>query len=83
MLNHLEENCITYEINFLILVAEDRSLYKKRGFQSVSNTVRWLLINDHQSLGVMHGKLDKSLMVKATGKLKWNDGLLDLMGGVF
>lgn len=83
LLDEVEKNSQEYQIDFLILIAEERALYKKRGYKSVSNTVRWLLINDHQSLGVMHGNLDQSLMVKQMGTLKWNKGLLDLMGGLF
>ncbi len=83
LLDEVEKCSQKHRIDFLILIAEERALYKKRGYKSVSNTVRWLLINDHQSLGVMHGNLDRSLMVKQTGALKWNKGLLDLMGGVF
>jgi len=82
LLDHLEHYAEEHRIDFLILIAENRALYKKRGYKSVSNTVRWLLINDHQSLGVMHGNLDRSLMVKRIGTVKWNEGLLDLLGGV-
>jgi predicted N-acetyltransferase YhbS len=83
LLDYLDEASRSYQIDFLVLIAGDHSLYSKHGFQSVSNSVRWLLINDQQSMGVMNGRLDKSLMVKTTGDLKWNEGLLDLMGGVF
>jgi predicted N-acetyltransferase YhbS len=83
LLDHLDKTSRMYQVHFLVLIASDHSLYSKHGFQSVSNNVRWLLINDQQSLGVMNGHLDKSLMVKATGELEWNEGLLDLMGGVF
>ncbi|MFT4666672.1 MAG: putative acetyltransferase [Polaribacter sp.] len=83
LLHEVEKCSQKYQIDFLILIAEERALYKKRGYKSVSNTVRWLLVNDHQSLGVMHGNLDQSLMVKAMGTLKWNKGLLDLIGGLF
>lgn len=83
LLDEVEKKSQEYNIDFLVLIAEERALYKKRGYKSVSNTVRWLLVNDHQSLGVMHGNLDRSLMVKETGTLKWNKGLLDLMGGLF
>jgi len=83
LLDELEQDAEQHQIDFLVLIAEDRALYKKRKYKSVSNTVRWLLINDHQSLGVMHGHLDQSLMIKKMGKMKWNKGLLDLLGGLF
>ncbi len=83
LLEHLEGLCSGYHIDFLLLIAQDHGLYKKQGFRPVDNTCRWLLINDHQSLGIMHGQLDKSLMVKTTGSLKWNGGLVDFLGGVF
>ena len=83
LLEDLEQLCLDYNIDFLILIAQNHSLYKKMGFRLVNNTCRWLLTNDHQSLGIMHGKLDKSLMVKVMGDLKWNKGLLDLSGGIF
>ncbi len=83
LLSQLEQRCNEHQIDFLMLIAPNQGLYNKQGFRPVSNTCRWLLINDHQSLGIMRGQLDKGLMVKATGTLKWNQGLLDLMGGVF
>ncbi|MFK7807336.1 MAG: GNAT family N-acetyltransferase [Saprospiraceae bacterium] len=83
LLDSLDDYCQKYRIDFQILIAEEQKFYEKRSYQSVSNTVRWLLINDHQSLGVMHGTLDNSLMIKQTGKVEWNEGLLDLLGGVF
>ena len=83
LLEKLENICMDANIHFLILIAQNHDLYKKQGFRLVNNTCCWLLINDHQSLGVMHGQLEKSLMVKTTGDLQWNEGLLDLAGGVF
>lgn len=83
LLDKLDKYCKRYRIDFQILIAEEQEFYKKRNYQSVENTVRWLLINDHQSLGVMHGQLNNSLMVKQTGEVDWNEGLLDLLGSVF
>jgi GNAT superfamily N-acetyltransferase len=41
-------------IDFLILWAQDKAFYEKRGFREVSNPCRWLLIQNHQSHGLVH-----------------------------
>lgn len=83
LLNELEVLGQKSNIDFLILVAQDHSLYKKNGFKLVENTCRWLLINSNQSLGVLHGRIERSIMMKAIGEEKWQDGILDFLGPVF
>lgn len=83
LINSLEEKASKLNIQFLILIAEDHSIYKKNGFRLVNNTCRWLLINEHQSLGVMHGNIEKSILIKSIGNTKWNKGIVDFLGPVF
>ncbi len=83
LLNELETLGVKSHIDFLILVAQDHGLYKKNSFQLVDNTCRWLLINGNQSLGVMHGQIERSIMMKQIGEEKWRDGILDFLGPVF
>ncbi len=83
LLSELEKLAAKSYIDFLILVAQDHSLYKKNGFKLVDNTSRWLLINSNQSLGVMHGQIERSIMMKQIGAEKWRDGILDFLGPVF
>ena len=83
LLTELENLGTKNKIDFLILVAQDHGLYTKNGFKVVDNTCRWLLINGHQSLGVMHGQLKRCIMMKAIGDKKWQDGILDFLGPVF
>ncbi len=83
LLNELELLGKKNKIDFIILVAQNHKLYKKNGYKMVNNTSRWLLINGHQSLGVMHGQLERCIMVKPIGDKKWNKGILDFLGPIF
>lgn len=74
---------LRHRIDFLLLMAKDHGLYLSNGFQLVANTCRWLMINEHQSLGIAHRRVQSSLMVKALGKKEWRPGLADLLGYVF
>lgn len=74
---------LQHRVDFLVLMAKDHGLYLSNGFQAVSNNCRWLMIQEHQSLGIAQRRVQSSLMVKALGKKKWRPGLVDLLGHVF
>lgn len=82
LLQKVEEEGRTYGIDFILLFAGDQRLYKSQGYQQTNNTCKWLLINNHQSLGIVHRNIN--LMVKQIGYKPWQAGVLaDLLGFVF
>ncbi|MFB8374088.1 GNAT family N-acetyltransferase [Paenibacillus taichungensis] len=71
-------------IDFVLLFADNESLYSKNGFKMVSNTCKWLKI-DHETLttiGVGIEKID-GLMVKEVGTVPWSEGELDFLGYLY
>ena len=83
LLEELEKLANASTIDFIVLVAKEKTLYLKNGFQSVDNTCKWLLIINHQTIGVRQRKIGEDLMIKVIGKKKWNDGIFDYLGHVF
>lgn len=70
-------------IDFLILWAQDKGFYEKRGFREVNNRCRWLLIQNHQSHGLVHRRFGEGLMVLRLGEKEWRTGTLDYLGHIF
>lgn len=70
-------------IDFLVLTAGEHDFYNKLKFKLQQTTCRWLMINEHQTLGVGHRRIDESLMVKAINGKAWGTGLVDFLGHVF
>lgn len=83
LLSELSILGLRHRIDFLLLMAKDHSLYLSNGFQLVTNTCQWLMINEHRTLGIAHRRVNSSLMVKALRKKEWRPGLVDLLGYVF
>lgn len=72
----------TNALDFLIVTVSDTSLYKRNGFLSVDNICRWVILQNHTTLGVRERNLNNSLMIKALGNLSWNEGVIDFMGHI-
>ncbi len=71
-------------VDFIVLFADDHSLYEKNGYQLVNNPCRWLMINEHQSLGVTSRTLPDTVMVKPLSFKAWDESkMVDFMGHVF
>lgn len=83
LLKKVEAKARKANIDFLVLIAQEHGLYKKNGFCLQENTCRWLMINKQLTLGVGHRNISESLMVKALGKKKWQEGLVDFLGPIF
>lgn len=71
------------EIDFAVLFADDDRLYSQVGYQHISNVCRWLMINEHQTIGVAKRSLSDCMMAKSLGNQHWVEGEVDLMGTVF
>lgn len=83
LLKKLEELGKNHQIDFIVLTGTDHDFYKKMGYDLHTNTCRWLLINDHQTLGVHHRQLQDCILVKSLGTKKWSEGVVDFLGAVF
>ena len=83
LIHQLDTLSQKHQIDFLVLVTGDHNYYRKHGFQLVQNVCRWLIINNHQMLGIGHRRIEESLMVKPLGDKPWNTGLIDFLGHIF
>ncbi len=67
-------------LDLMIVTVSDTALYKKNGFVVVDNICRWVMLQNHSTLGVIERNLNNSLMVKMLGQTSWNEGTIDFMG---
>ncbi len=71
------------KIDFLILFADDHRLYTENGYCRVENLCRWMMVDEHQILGIAEKTLADCMMVKQIGARTWQDGTVDLLGYLF
>lgn len=83
LLEALDDLGKAYHIDFVVLIAQNHEVYEKNGFSLVNNTCKWLMINQHQTLGVANRRIEECLMVKAMNQKKWNEGVIDFLGHLF
>jgi len=83
LLEALETLGKKHQIDFIVLIAQNHQLYQNNGYQLSTNTCRWLMINEHQTLGVNHRNIDDCLMIKPLQNKQWNQGLIDFLGHIF
>jgi len=84
LLRHVEALGRTYGIDYLVLFADEPSLYRRHGYGYVPNTVRWLGIDEHRSLGILEQPQGECFMVKALGARPWDPAApVDLLGYLF
>jgi len=78
----VENLAVQHAIEFLLLFAHDPRVYERSGFRRATNSLRWLKIHEHESLGIGEEPLEE-LMVKALGPRAWPAGPVDLLGYQF
>ncbi len=83
LLERVEAEARDRHIDFIILATTEQSFYEKRGYQHSDNPCRWLLLTRQQTLGVAQRRIERGIMVKATGNQPWMEGLLDFLGPMF
>ena len=77
-----EELARRFEIEFLMLFAKDARLYERNGFVRADNPLRWVKIDEHQTIGIAEQPLVE-LMIKPLSNRPWSAGLVDLLGYQF
>jgi GNAT superfamily N-acetyltransferase len=83
LLQQVEQLGQASNIDFLILFADDHRLYAENGYCRVANLCRWMMIDEHQTLGIAEKSLADCMMVKQIGTQPWQDGTVDLLGYLF
>jgi GNAT superfamily N-acetyltransferase len=78
----VEEEAIRCDSDFLILFADNPTLYQRLGFQQITTECSWLKIDEHKSLGIGRAAVPE-FMVKAVSDKSWSDGALDMLGYLY
>ncbi|WP_040376197.1 GNAT family N-acetyltransferase [Peribacillus psychrosaccharolyticus] len=84
LLLEIEQFCCNRNIDFLLLFADNKTLYLKNGYRSVTNKCKWLKINHESQItrGIGYEKIE-GLMIKEVGKYGWREGDLDFLGYLY
>ncbi len=83
LLEHISLKAVRANVDFIILTSGAETFYEKNGFFIVKNPCRWLVLRNHESIGVFRRELPAGLLVKQTGSADWPDGEVDFMGHMF
>lgn len=71
-------------IDFILLFADNMTLYLRNGYEPVKNKCKWVKINNETqiTMGIGFEEMDE-LMFKRVGRNDWNEGDLDLLGYLY
>jgi ribosomal protein S18 acetylase RimI-like enzyme len=82
LLEQLEELGRHGEVDAVLLFADDPRLYLAAGYRRAPGTVRWLMVNEHESIGIAERPVQE-LMVKTLNEKPWSPGTVDMLGYLF
>jgi len=69
-------------LDAVLLFADDPRLYLAAGYRRAPAVVRWLMVNEHEGIGIAERPVDE-LMVKTLNDRDWGPGTVDLLGYLF
>ncbi len=71
-------------VDFLILMADDPSLYLSNGYRTLAEAdTTWLALHQGRSVGLKHEDLGGVFQVKPVGAAAWPAGPIDMLGYLF
>lgn len=84
LLLEIDKFTVGRNIDFILLFADNMTLYLKNGYKSVKNRCKWLKIDDETQLtyGIGYESINE-LMIKEVGCSNWNKGNLDFLGYLY
>jgi GNAT superfamily N-acetyltransferase len=83
LLRHVEELAGELGVDYIVLFADDERLYRSNGYTRAGNVCRWVMIDEHRTIGIREETLAHCLMYKSVGGRPWPSGTIDLLGHVF
>lgn len=83
LLERLEALGREQAIEYVVLFADDARLYGARGYRHVENQVKFLGIDEGNTVGVIERAYPDVMMIKGLGKVPWATGQVDLLGYLF
>ncbi|WP_199455067.1 GNAT family N-acetyltransferase [Vibrio owensii] len=82
MLTRVTEYAQDKDVDFIILVADDPSLYLKNGFQCLEVEATWLRVHEHNNYGVAEERLNDLYVKPLRGQIV-TKGALDWLGYMY
>ncbi|WP_062263771.1 GNAT family N-acetyltransferase [Endozoicomonas arenosclerae] len=82
MLDSLASFAEVKDVDFIILVSENRSFYKRNGFRPLTVPSSWLRLHEYKNYGVAFEYID-DLWVKPVSDKHWPEGHVDWLGYMF
>jgi hypothetical protein len=84
MLVEIDKFSVGRNIDFILLFADNITLYSRNGYKLVKNQCKWLKIADETQItnGIGFDAIDE-LMIKEVGKIAWSEGNLDFLGYLY
>ncbi|MFD1928837.1 GNAT family N-acetyltransferase [Sporosarcina siberiensis] len=84
ILREIDAFCTPKPIDFILLFADDASLYSRNGYVSITTNCKWMQIDEttQTTIGLGHEQVEE-LMVKSVHGRVWEEGDLDLMGYLY
>lgn len=84
LLSQVDQLSSEGSVDFILLFADNTTLYTRNGYQRVENNCTWLKI-DHESQNTLDigSKSLNELLIKKVGKKEWVEGNLDLLGYLY
>ncbi|MDH6221984.1 GNAT family N-acetyltransferase [Streptomyces pseudovenezuelae] len=82
LLAEVEAAARTSGVDAILLFADDPRIYLANGYEKVANCAKWLMINDHETLGIAEKPIAE-MMVKMLSGDSWDEGSVDLLGYLF
>lgn len=69
-------------IHAVMLFADDPRLYLGSGYSHTPNTLKWVMLNEHETIGIAERPVAE-LMVKTLIEKPWNSSPIDMLGYLF
>lgn len=69
-------------IDAVVPFADDPRLYLSNGYSPAPSTMKWLMVNEHETIGIAERRVDEFMVKMLNGK-PWNPGVVDMLGYLF
>jgi predicted N-acetyltransferase YhbS len=69
-------------VDAIVLFADDPRLYLAAGYRESDGQARWVMINEHETLGIAERPVDGMMGKMLSGK-PWQPQLVDLLGHMY
>lgn len=84
LLHSVETLAEKSNVEFLVLMGDNDTLYKSNGFERISPAItRWFAVEDVESISVIERDLSDCFLIKGMKTQNWPKGKIDMLGYLF